>query len=96
MTLQRVTTKPMVEWIGCKEVTPGIWGMIGGDADCDGDINEMDMNLIWKPMQEKPDIALATLTSTDRWITRIRMTAGNLILAMDARCQNDFIIHCKF
>ncbi len=34
---------------GCKEVTPGIWGMMGGDSNCDGDINESDINLLWKP-----------------------------------------------
>ncbi len=30
---------------GCKEVAPGIWGMIGGDADCDGMIMMQDMNV---------------------------------------------------
>ena len=34
---------------GCKEVTPGIWGMMGGDADCDGAVNEADMSVIWYP-----------------------------------------------
>jgi hypothetical protein len=34
---------------GCKEVTPGIWGMMGGDADCDGEVDEMDMSVIWHP-----------------------------------------------
>ena len=28
------------ETFGCKELAPGIWGMIGGDANCDGDIND--------------------------------------------------------
>lgn len=33
---------------GYKEINPGIWGMVGGDADADGLINDNDKNLIWQ------------------------------------------------
>jgi len=35
---------------GCKEVAPGIWGMIGGDANCDGMIMMQDMSVLWHPV----------------------------------------------
>jgi hypothetical protein len=38
------------ETFGCKELAPGIWGMIGGDANCDGEVSEPDMSVIWYPL----------------------------------------------
>jgi hypothetical protein len=38
---------------GCKEVSPGLWGMMGGDADCDGKILMPDMNILWHPVAGK-------------------------------------------
>ncbi|MCD4791229.1 MAG: hypothetical protein K8R37_14645, partial [Bacteroidales bacterium] len=32
---------------GHKELEPGIWGMIGGDGNADGEINNLDKNDIW-------------------------------------------------
>ncbi len=34
---------------GCKEVWPGYWGMIGGDANSDGNIDESDISILWRP-----------------------------------------------
>ena len=65
------------ETFGCKELAPGIWGMIGGDGNCDGDITESDITVLWKPNAGTQDTILKTLTSTDRWITRTRTIAGS-------------------
>ena len=35
---------------GCKELAPGIWGMIGGDANCDGEVSEPDISVTWHPL----------------------------------------------
>jgi len=32
-----------------KEITPGIWGMISGDGDANGQVNNADKNDVWKP-----------------------------------------------
>jgi|GEM_PF-361000 len=34
---------------GHKEIAPGIWGMIGGDGNASGNIENLDKNDIWKP-----------------------------------------------
>ena len=34
---------------GHKEIATGIWGMIGGDGDADGQINNSDKNDVWVP-----------------------------------------------
>lgn len=33
---------------GYKELSPGVWGMVGGDANGDGVINELDVDSSWK------------------------------------------------
>jgi len=30
-----------------KEISPGIWGLISGDGNCDGQINPLDLSTIW-------------------------------------------------
>ncbi|MCD4730297.1 MAG: hypothetical protein K8R74_06845, partial [Bacteroidales bacterium] len=30
-----------------KEISPGIWGLISGDGNCDGQINTLDLSTIW-------------------------------------------------
>jgi hypothetical protein len=35
--------------LGCRQLAPGIWGMIGGDSDCNGQISIEDINALWKP-----------------------------------------------
>jgi len=35
--------------IGHKELAPGIWGMIGGDGDADGQVTNVDKNDVWLP-----------------------------------------------
>jgi uncharacterized protein (TIGR02145 family) len=32
-----------------KELTPGIWGMVAGDGDANGQVNNADKNDVWKP-----------------------------------------------
>jgi len=32
-----------------KEITPGIWGLVSGDGDANGQVNNADKNDIWKP-----------------------------------------------
>ncbi|OQX74010.1 MAG: hypothetical protein B6D61_11970 [Bacteroidetes bacterium 4484_249] len=38
---------------GCKELSPGIWGMIGGDGDSNGEINISDIITSWAPQTGK-------------------------------------------
>ena len=38
---------------GHKEIAPGVWGMIGGDANGDGTINEADKLESWYPVAGK-------------------------------------------
>jgi hypothetical protein len=33
--------------LGHKEISPGIWGLISGDGNCDGQINMLDLSTIW-------------------------------------------------
>jgi len=33
--------------LGSKEVAPGIWGMIGGDGDCNGQVSSPDKVDVW-------------------------------------------------
>jgi hypothetical protein len=35
--------------LGCIELASGLWGMMGGDGDCDGEILMEDMNVLWHP-----------------------------------------------
>jgi hypothetical protein len=35
--------------LGCRQLAPGIWGLIGGDSDCNGQISIEDINALWKP-----------------------------------------------
>ena len=32
---------------GCKEISPGVWGMIGGDANADGTVDDQDKSANW-------------------------------------------------
>jgi len=32
-----------------KEISPGVWGMISGDGDANGQVNNADKNDVWKP-----------------------------------------------
>jgi uncharacterized protein (TIGR02145 family) len=32
-----------------KEISPGIWGMVSGDGDANGQVNNADKNDVWKP-----------------------------------------------
>jgi hypothetical protein len=34
--------------LGCKEIAPGVWGMMAGDGLCDGEVNNPDKNDVWQ------------------------------------------------
>ena len=48
------------ETFGCKELAPGIWGMIGGDANCDGEVSEPDISVTCIRWQEQKGIIWVT------------------------------------
>ncbi|MCD4736452.1 MAG: right-handed parallel beta-helix repeat-containing protein, partial [Bacteroidales bacterium] len=35
--------------LACKELAPGIWGMVGGDGNANGQVNNSDKNDVWAP-----------------------------------------------
>ncbi len=39
-----------------KELTAGIWGMVAGDANADGDVNNIDKNEYWPLRPDTPGI----------------------------------------
>ncbi|MBN3036556.1 MAG: carboxypeptidase regulatory-like domain-containing protein [Bacteroidales bacterium] len=35
--------------LGYKQLSPGIWGMVGADGNADGNVNNLDKNDVWTP-----------------------------------------------